>query len=358
MKSNIDSSDARKPTGNGDGLIFLLSQPRCGSTMLQRILGGHPDVHTVAEPWLMLTPFDACWKGGGLYERLEMQRVHCAHQDFLSTIPRGQEEFIKAVRQMYGYLYERALEASGKRFFLDKTPRYYWIIPELFATFPAARFLILLRNPMAVVSSILQLRIARRWIYLREWKGDLIDAPALIVQAIDSLGANAHVVHYEALVSNPEDELQSICQFLNIPFFSEMSNYGNSGLPKYYLGDPVNVYKHSAPSRDYADAWQGAVRDPQVWRILSDYLELLGPELIGRMEYRHEELRSILDARRPSRLRLATTLPLHYIMRSRVEHARFLYYDLLRMLGSARRRGISRTVRLAYRRLASDIPRD
>ena len=177
MNSNMTGADRLKPTENGEGLIFLLSQPRCGSTMLQRILGGHPDVHTVAEPWLMLTPFDACYKGREIYERLEMESLHCAHQDFLSTFPRGQEEFIAAVRRMYGYLYERALEASGKRLFLDKTPRYYWIIPELVATFPAARFLILLRNPMAVVSSILQTRIARRWIYLREWKGDLIDAP-------------------------------------------------------------------------------------------------------------------------------------------------------------------------------------
>ena len=175
---------------------------------------------------------------------------------------------------------------------------------------------------------------------------------------MDLLRASAHVVHYEALVSNPQKELQSICQFLNISFFPELSNYGSGGLPKWYLGDPVNVYKHSAPSRDYTDAWQGAIRDPQVWRILSDYLESLGPELIGQMEYSHQELRSILDAHRPSRLGRATTIPLHYIMRSRVDHVPFLYYDLLRALGSARRRGIGGTVRLAYRRLRSEFPRD
>jgi len=56
---------------------------------------------------------------------------------------------------MGGTLYNRALEVAGKRFFLDKTPRYYFIIPELKNVFPEAKFIILLRNPLAVLSSIL-----------------------------------------------------------------------------------------------------------------------------------------------------------------------------------------------------------
>lgn len=39
--------------------MFLISQPRAGSTLLQRILGSHPDIHTVSEPWLMLQPLYA-----------------------------------------------------------------------------------------------------------------------------------------------------------------------------------------------------------------------------------------------------------------------------------------------------------
>ena len=37
-------------------IIFLISQPRSGSTLLQAILGGHPDIHTCSEPWIAL-PF-------------------------------------------------------------------------------------------------------------------------------------------------------------------------------------------------------------------------------------------------------------------------------------------------------------
>ena len=50
---NQDSID------NHQHLIFLISLPRSGSTLLQRIIGGHKDIHTTAEPWLMLHPFHA-----------------------------------------------------------------------------------------------------------------------------------------------------------------------------------------------------------------------------------------------------------------------------------------------------------
>lgn len=51
---------------NGDGLVFVVSQQKCGSTMLQRMFGAPPDVRTVAEPWVMLTPFDGGFEGAGL----------------------------------------------------------------------------------------------------------------------------------------------------------------------------------------------------------------------------------------------------------------------------------------------------
>ena len=340
-------------TENGDGLIFLLSQPRSGSTMLQRMLGGHPDVHTVAEPWLMLTPFHARWKGKDLHESLDLDWVH---REFLSNIPRGEDEYLEGVRRMYGYIYARILEPSGKRFFLDKTPRYFWIIPELRATFPAARFLILFRNPLAVLCSMLQLWIERRWIFLREWKGDLIEAPTRLLEAVELLGERACVVHFESVVKAPEIELKRICGWLGISFAPNLIEYGNNGLPNFSVGDPNGVYRHTRPAGDRAEAWQEQIRDPQVWKLTSDYLELLGPETLTRMGYRYEELRSTLDEHRPNRARLALTLPLDYVMKLKKERMRAIFYDFIRLLGSGRRRGIVQTARLAYKRVRSEMP--
>lgn len=39
---------------NGKNLIFIVSQPRSGSTLLQRILSAHSQICTTSEPWLAL----------------------------------------------------------------------------------------------------------------------------------------------------------------------------------------------------------------------------------------------------------------------------------------------------------------
>lgn len=50
------SRSAQSEGGEGENLIFLISQPRAGSTMLQKVLGSHPEIHTVSEPWVALPP--------------------------------------------------------------------------------------------------------------------------------------------------------------------------------------------------------------------------------------------------------------------------------------------------------------
>ena len=38
-------------------------------------------------------------------------------------------------------------------YFLDKTPRYYWILNEIHELFPEAKYIYLTRNPINVFSS-------------------------------------------------------------------------------------------------------------------------------------------------------------------------------------------------------------
>src|SRR5262249_37768776 len=152
----------------------------------------------------------------------------------------------------------------------------------------------------------------RRWIFLREWKGDLIEAPERLVNAIDLLGENALVAHFEAVLKDPETEIKRICDWLGISFLPGLIDYGNNGLSKFQIGDPGGVYSHSRPAGDRAEAWQEALHDPQVWRLFSDYLEFLGPDLLAPMGYEHQKLLLILENHKPRQARLAMTLPLNY----------------------------------------------
>lgn len=49
-------------------LIFLISQPRSGSTLLQKLIATSNQIDTLQEPWLMLHPLYALKDHGNQYE--------------------------------------------------------------------------------------------------------------------------------------------------------------------------------------------------------------------------------------------------------------------------------------------------
>ena len=138
--------------GLGSKLIFLISLPRSGSTLLQKVLNSHSDIQTKSEPWIMLHPIYALRQGGYSAEYNE-QLAFKALGIFLRDLPNREETYIEGLRLMFSHIYSMALNELNSKYFLDKTPRYYEIIPELYSIFPEAKFVVLLRNPVAVLNS-------------------------------------------------------------------------------------------------------------------------------------------------------------------------------------------------------------
>ncbi len=286
-------------TGFGsDRLLFLISQPRAGSTMLQRMLGAHPEIHTAAEPWLML-PLLYPLRTTGHSAEYDARRAAQALHEFLHTLPAGEEEYFRAARQMALYLYENSTQ--GEHFFLDKTPRYYLVIPELLRTFPQARFIFLLRNPLAVLHSVLRTWTRWSWLGLYRHRQDLLDAPGLLLEGIERAGERGRVVHYERIVARPEKEIKGLCAWLGIGFDPAMVEYGRADLPQWgLLGDQTGVYTHQKPTAKRAEKWRRSLDSPQFWRLAHDYLHGLGKETIEGMGYPFDELAELVQVHRPS----------------------------------------------------------
>lgn len=301
------------PNHLGDYLVFLVSQPRAGSTLLQRILASHPDLHTISEPWLMLHPFYALRSEGYQAEYGE-RLARRALEGFLQALPAKDEEYFEGVRRMAGYLYDRARTGSGAQLFLDKTPRYYFIIPELCRTFPQARSIILLRNPLAVLCSILDTWVQGNWFFLAEYRHDLLEAPRCLVEGVRHWGDQGLVVHYEALVHDPDTEIRRICDHLGLSFRPEMVEYGRTDVPRWAYGDPETVHHHTRPVPIHANKWEQALANPQIWRLARDYWQALGPQMIGEMGYSYQELGQILAAHRPAVVRLWSTHSLTHLL--------------------------------------------
>ncbi len=320
----------------GQNLIFVISQPRAGSTLLQRILGSHSEVHTVSEPWIMLHPLYAL-RGRGYSAEYDSDWERTAVRGFAENLG-GEQVYYDALRLMYGYLYDRALAGTGKRFFLDKTPRYYLIIPELHRVFPEAKYIFLFRNPLAVLCSIFNHWTEGNWFNLSRFRQDLNLAPNALLNGVRVTGERGIVVHYETLTADPDKEIGRICSELGMDFEPAMIDYGRHNLPRWKFGDQESVHQHTRPIPQTAGAWEKSLDAPQVWRIVSDYLVSLGPDLLEELGYPYAELRELLDRKRPGPIRSRLTVPLRWLQTSSPKQ-RACVGGFVRVRSSIRRRG-------------------
>lgn len=269
----------------GKNLIFLISQPRAGSTLLQRLLGGDERVHTTAEPWILLHPIYALRKEGHVAE-YNADLAYRATQDFINRLPGGQDQYYNSLRQMACYLYNTSCQnIPGKSIFLDKTPRYYHIIPELFRLFPEASYIILIRNPLAVLASILNQLVKEHYILLGRYQHDLITAPKLLVQGIGLLGDQCTVVHYETLVTEPEKTMSGLCDYLDLKYSPAMLDYGQRPIPSGQMGDPSTIYKHTRVTSEGLNRWLQMGKNRQTRHFADSYINELGSNLISRLGY-------------------------------------------------------------------------
>ena len=290
------SSSGRKgPSFFGENLVFLISQPRSGSTLLQRLLAGHSDIQTSAETWLMLHPVYGL-RGYGLEADYRADWAATGVNEFLENYADGRETYLSGIRSFAETIYGSVLRSSGKKYFLDKTPRYTMIVPELVELFPKARYLLLIRNPLAVLSSELSTYIGDKYWRLANYRPDLLYAPKRIIEARDICGERGITVHYEALASEPEETMRKICVHLDIDFQQEMLEYGDRPAPLGRMNDPNGIHQHTRPIVGSLDKWRQLGQNSQHRHFALNYLDRLGADTISALGYDPAELRSVIES--------------------------------------------------------------
>ncbi|MCP1651917.1 sulfotransferase family protein [Pseudomonas nitroreducens] len=281
-------------TMQDDQMIFMISLPRSGSTLLQKILGGHSDVYTRSEPWLLLHPLYAL-KRDGIHTRYNAKLAAAGLRDFISNIPeKGESLYYGRLRNFYLSLYSAYLDESGKSRFLDKTPRYYEVFDELQRVFPNAKFIIIYRNPLAVLSSILDTWVKDDYRKLKGYKSDLYTGAEFLRRDFSKY-SNTHIVRYEELLSSPTPVAERLFDFLQLPRQLDCIEYGEKPSERWMYGDPVTVYENSRPDSKHIDAWKRQLDNPQRLRLLSDYLQGLGKECFKQLGYDFDEMAGLLS---------------------------------------------------------------
>lgn len=277
-------------------VVFVASLPRSGSTLLQKMLSVSPDVASSAEPWVML-PF---W---GTRQATSGRSVYFHHtaanaiNDFVGGIPDGEAAWADAVGSFARPLYKAA--AAGKPVFLDKTPRYYLMLPLLRRALPEAHVVILLRNPLAVLASICETFNRGRFIWFEYWL-DWIEGHRCLARALREDCAALTVVRYEDLVDAPGQVLPALCERIGIQYTDAMISEYRAAPLQGRMGDPVGIQRYTSVSSASVYKWQEFFNSAFRRRAAEDMLSRLQPQDLATLGYPLESLRQALHATPPS----------------------------------------------------------
>jgi hypothetical protein len=335
-------------------LAFIACQPRSGSTMLQRILGAHSEIHTISEPWLMLHPLYAL-REEGIQTEYSAGLAREALNSVFEELPRGRKDYIEGVADMYQTLYAKLLEPTDATLFVDKTPRYYLILPELKEVFPEANYILLVRHPLSVLASILRTWVRSDWLSLFNFRTDLLKAPQQICAEQDGFESSASFIRYEDLVRHPESEISELCKSLNLNFEPGMIEYGDGQAENWEFGDPESVYEHNRPKISRLEKW-AQPDNAQEWRLLWEYAHQIGPGIFKAFGYSFEHCLQKLEGVQPTSRDLRYTVSLELLLENRSGLRKKLARHVISMTDAMREGGAQAAAVYALKRLKSQVP--
>jgi hypothetical protein len=275
-----------------DRLIFVLSPPRAGSSLLQHMLGSHSQISTYPEPHL-ITPL-AFLGYYDLVDKAPYDHINAAEaiKLFVQGLPKGEADYLDALRAYADTLYSRMLGRSGKRYFLDKTPGYALVLPFLTKLYPDAHYIVLTRHPLAIASSYAHSFFGGDWLAAHQFNPVVNRYVPAIAALLRDPPRHTLRVSYEALVRDPHAELHKLCAFLQLEFEPNIIDYGEHyAAVRGGRGDPITVQRQSRPVVTSLDKWRDELlTEPDKRALAADIVSKLDPRDVEQWGFAHTAL--------------------------------------------------------------------
>ena len=307
-------------------LIFLVSQPRSGSTFLQALISNNKMVNTANEPWLLL-PLLSIYKPDLISAKYDFQLAYTGIGNFLENFDKRedfkqvQREYIKNTYGLYAN--------SNSRYFLDKTPRYYEILEEIHQILPTSKIIILKRNPLAVLSSMIDTWKVKNYQGLYYFSRDLLNAPLVIQDFMDLHAGHENIISvtYESVVVHPEREIKQIYNWLGLKFDKSVLDLESDQKFRGELGDKIQFEAHG----QNMDKWEEKMKDKYWGKFFRGYAYFLNSKLGER--YGDYHLSSVgIKTRSFERFYRATSKELHLVQLNKENWREFLWFKIRNLI--------------------------
>lgn len=237
---------------------FVVGFPRSGTTLLERMLARHPRVAVLNEKPALQQLADAVEQAGWQQPQ---------------TLASLNETQTRQLQDVYWRAAAQHVERSPDTLLVDKYPLNLVFLPLIRRVFPSAPIVLMLRHPLDACLSCTLADLRSTDPDQGFWS--LADSAAIYSQVFSDWLAQCRLLtppifelRYEALVSQPEQELRRLCAALALPWDPAIldpnrSRPGRIGTPSYAAAvGPVRSDRR-ARHRHYADELAGIRRQLQ-----------------------------------------------------------------------------------------------
>jgi hypothetical protein len=223
--------------------FFVLGPGRSGTSLLAAQLNGHPHLACGLESGSIATlgtPSKGWFKKDTPKTRFEAFRKHCHEQ----TLKHPQSRWGNKITTEQLLLHPELNPETAVYLFLE--------------TFPDVPIIFMIRDGRACVASKMKRGGHALEKALSHWKNGLLMGRYL--QSI--MPEQLLMLRYEQLIQNPEKRLQTVCDFLEVPFDSSMLQGTTLSdlLPEMYQHGVIRVEKSQPPT---PEAWHPLLEPEQ-----------------------------------------------------------------------------------------------
>jgi len=185
--------------------IFVVGMTRAGSTLIEQILASHSAIEGTMElPDVAVIAREAGRGETGFLQRLEKFDP----EDFRSM----GEQYLRRTR---------VHRIERKPLFIDKMPLNWFLVPFIQLILPNAKIIDARRNPMACGFSNFRqhFTLGQPFSYDLEWFGRYYRDYVRLMSHVDRvLPGRVHRVIHEQLILNPDEQVRSMLDYLELPF--------------------------------------------------------------------------------------------------------------------------------------------
>ncbi|MCK7592131.1 tetratricopeptide repeat-containing sulfotransferase family protein [Pseudomarimonas salicorniae] len=222
--------------------IFVIGLHRSGTTLAERVLGGHSQVAAGGETYDIRAKLR---RASGLHFPSEIDLRVVQHRDQLNYRAIGE-----------GYLSGMAWRAQGKPIITDKLPSNYFNVGFIARALPEARFIHLNRDPIDVGLSSLRTLFSHACPYSydqQEYVAHYRQYQRLMDHWRALLPERILDVRYDDLVNEPERTASEMARFVGLDFEPAMLDVGRKGEA---VATASSVMMRDGIRRDRGKVWK------------------------------------------------------------------------------------------------------